>query len=653
VSTAIPSARRRASIWLEFLGSMNLAITLLAALAVSSVVGTVLQQNKTYESYIIKFGPFWFEVYKALGLYDVYSAGWFVFVLGFLLVSTSLCVYRNAPGFVREMRDFRLQHNARSLRAFAQHAEWTVALGAEALSAPLENYLAARGFRVRVKPQGSGLLLAGMKGATNRVGYILAHVAVVVICIGGLLDGNLPLKIKEWRGEVRLETKPGILISEVPGESRLPASNPSYRGSVNIPEGASTRDVILRMRDGYFVQALPFEIAVKDFRTEFYDNGQPKSFESDLVLIDPERAEPLEQTISVNRPLLYKNFAIYQSSFTDGGSRLTLRVWRLGGTDALNMEGVVGGSYKLHGPEGALTLELKDFRLHNVKSAPPGSGKKFVDIGPSFIFKLRNEKGEALEFENYMLPLNQDGREFYISGVRNNENLPFSPLRFPADAQGGVAGFMRFAGALRDSAQRARAVAQVTSAGPSGARTLGETAAALLERFAAGGFAATQEYIRTRLASLPGEQREQVARAYITLLQDSLHALYVNLDLPPMPDVARQQQFFQDAVDTLGALPDYGAPFYFELADFNQLQASGLQITRTPGKGIVYLGFGMIVAGVFMMFYLPQRRVWLALSEQDGRTQVLLAGASNRDPLGFAREFEALRDGLTERLQRL
>ncbi len=137
---------------------MNLAITLLAALAVSSVVGTVLQQNEPYQSYIIEFGPFWFEVYKALGLYDVYSAGWFVFVLGFLLLSTSLCVFRNAPGFVR---DFRLQHSTRSLRAFAQHAEWTATLGAEALTAPLKNYLHARGFRVRVKPQGAGLLLAG------------------------------------------------------------------------------------------------------------------------------------------------------------------------------------------------------------------------------------------------------------------------------------------------------------------------------------------------------------------------------------------------------------------------------------------------------------------------------------------------------------
>ena len=50
---------------------MNLAITLLVAVAFSSVIGTILKQNEPYQNYILEFGPFWFEVYKSLGLYDV------------------------------------------------------------------------------------------------------------------------------------------------------------------------------------------------------------------------------------------------------------------------------------------------------------------------------------------------------------------------------------------------------------------------------------------------------------------------------------------------------------------------------------------------------------------------------------------------------
>ena len=45
-----------------FPGSVNLAITLLVAVGIASIVGTVLKQNEAFQNYIIKFGPSWFEV---------------------------------------------------------------------------------------------------------------------------------------------------------------------------------------------------------------------------------------------------------------------------------------------------------------------------------------------------------------------------------------------------------------------------------------------------------------------------------------------------------------------------------------------------------------------------------------------------------------
>ena len=75
--TARKPSQRRTLGWvlLEFLGSMNLAITLLVVVAIASVIGTVLRQNQPYPDYAIKFGPFWFEVFRRLGLYDVYGTG--------------------------------------------------------------------------------------------------------------------------------------------------------------------------------------------------------------------------------------------------------------------------------------------------------------------------------------------------------------------------------------------------------------------------------------------------------------------------------------------------------------------------------------------------------------------------------------------------
>lgn len=88
------------------------------------MIGTVLQQNQPFNDYLIEFGPFWFEVFNTLGLYDVYSVGWFVAILLFLLASTSACLIRNTPGFMRDIRSFRLNAQDKSLRAFAHSRQY-------------------------------------------------------------------------------------------------------------------------------------------------------------------------------------------------------------------------------------------------------------------------------------------------------------------------------------------------------------------------------------------------------------------------------------------------------------------------------------------------------------------------------------------------
>lgn len=651
--------RTAGAILLEFLGSMNLAITLLVAVAFSSVIGTILQQNEPYQNYILKFGPFWFEVYKSLGLYDVYSAAWFLVIMTFLIISTSVCVYRNGPKMLRDMRAYRENATERSLRAFQHKAEWRFALAPGALRDVVTSHLQAHGYRTRVKEHADHTVVAAMQGAANRLGYLATHIGVVVVCVGALLDGNLPLKFAEQTGKVRIETRERP-ANEVPDASRLPADNASYRGMVSIPEGAKVNYIGLKLRDGYLLQELPFELQVKDFRVVHYPDGQPKAFESDLVIYDPTEPAPLEQTISVNHPWIYKGIAIYLASFSDGGSKLTMKAWPLTAHDSVQeLQGEVGKSLTLRSERGVQRLELGDFRLYNVQPAKPGSGKEFQDIGPKFIFKLRDEKGTALEYENYMQPQEYEGRLYLVSGVRDNPNDKYTYLRFPVDAEGGIDRFMRFRAALHDVQQVQAAVqktvTQQLATAPPDPR-MQQTVAALLDRlltqFKAGGFDAVSEYIRQ---SLPQEQRAQAAQLYVELLHEALRELYSGVAAGEggSVDDADHKRFFDDAVNVLGVLSAYGAPYVLQLTDFQQVQASSLQITRAPGKAIVYLGFGLLLVGVFIMFYLPQRRLWAVLRQDGDITRVLVAGNSNRDPLGFAQRFQAVCGTLEARLKAL
>src|SRR5687768_49596 len=104
---------------------MRFAVSMLSVLGVASIIGTVLKQNEPYENYIIKFGQFWFNFFEKLGLYDVYHSGWFLVILLFLVISTSLCIYRNSPLMVKEWKTFKEQATEKSLKAFSHQQTYT------------------------------------------------------------------------------------------------------------------------------------------------------------------------------------------------------------------------------------------------------------------------------------------------------------------------------------------------------------------------------------------------------------------------------------------------------------------------------------------------------------------------------------------------
>jgi len=73
----------------ELFSSMRFAIALLTIICIASIIGTVLKQHEPIGNYVNQFGPFWAELFMAIRLHAVYSAWWFLLILGFLVVSTS------------------------------------------------------------------------------------------------------------------------------------------------------------------------------------------------------------------------------------------------------------------------------------------------------------------------------------------------------------------------------------------------------------------------------------------------------------------------------------------------------------------------------------------------------------------------------------
>lgn len=642
------------AVWLEFLGSMNLAVTLLMVVAIASVIGTVLQQGQPWQDYQIKFGPFWFDVFRVMGLYDVYSSLWFLAIMGFLLISVSVCVVRNAPQMLRDMRSYRVDVQGKSLRLMHNSRTFDEAQSPEAVTERARGLLQGAGYRTRTKDHGDHVIVAAMRGSWNRLGYILSHVSIVIICVGALVDGNLPLKLAEMTGRVELETR-DIPASQVPDAATLGPDNLSFRGNVTIPEGASADLVFLNMRNGYFVQKLPFDVELEQFRVEHYESGQPKSFESDLILYDPELEEPIRKTISVNDPLIHKGYAIYQSSFTDGGSQLQLDGYPLMGGDGepFDVDVKVNNSATITAGDQRWSLEVENFDLYNVEPAPEDSDSKFRNFGPSVTYRIRDESGNAREYETYMAPAEFNGRSYYMTGVRTRTGEPMRWLHVPVDpVTGGLERFVELRNRLRDD-QRVRAAAEAFLDENMG-DALGERREAIVrstvgmvDSFVRGGLDAMLANVE-EMAGSEAEAR-RMGQLYQRVLDGVIRELYNDLlaeqGRPTRQDMTEADAaFYADALDAMTALPFFGSPFLLKLQGFDHLQASGLQIARSPGKNTVYLGSALLTAGIFLLFYVAHRRVWVRVEAAEGGSQVTVAGSTNRNARDFAGEFRQLAD---------
>lgn len=636
---------------------MNLAITLLVAVAIASVIGTVLKQNEPYTNYVQKFGPYWFEVFKNLGLFDIYGAAWFLLLLGFLLVSTSVCVYRNTPSIFKDMRHFRLDVQAKSLRAFKHKDEWPVATTPGETATVLGKRLHKLGYRIRVKEREDGVVIAAMKGSVSRLGYLLSHAAIVVICIGGLIDGNLPLKLAELSGSIRAETR-DIPVSEIPPESVLPADNSSFRGSVNIPEGGRADFLFLGLRNGYLVQKLPFSIELEDFRIEHYPSGMPKNFESTVLIHDDDLKEPLKKVIAVNHPLIYKGHAIYQASFSDGGSKLKLESWSLDNPEnkPQEIDTAVSSEVKLTTSRGDYNLEVSDFKLFNIFPLPENdpSGKKYHNYGPSVIFKLRAANGEAREYVNYMAPVNTDGRDYFLSGMRSSQAEDYRFLHIPVDTNGGIERFMRYVAMVRDEdsvrEMVRRQIASEMGITPQDPvyKQLTDSVVGLVNTFVNEGIDAIAAQTEK---NIPEAKRSDALSYYIKTVQGVLGNIYMELLRQERVDLSggvskSESAYFDDALNALSQLAPYESPIFIKLKEFKQIEAAGLQITKAPGQNIVYLGCVMLIIGVFFMFYLHHRRLWLLISGQEKGSTVLFAAAGHRERSDFDKEFVFLQHDL-------
>ena len=678
----------------ELVSSMRFSISLLTVICIASVIGTVVKQHEPYTNYANQFGPFWAELFGKIGLYTVYSVWWFLLILAFLVLSTSLCIARNVPKIIADLKTYKEQVREQALASFHHRGASEVTESRDQAFERISALLVHGGWKAKVQVRKNGTMIAARRGAANKLGYIAAHSAIVLVCVGGLLDGDLIV-----RAQMALQGKStyagGGLMKDVPANYRLGPGTPTFRANLLVPEGGKAGTAVINMQDGVVLQDLPFDVELKKFIVDYYETGMPKLFASEIVIHDRDTGEKIPALVKVNEPAFHRGVAIYQSSFDDGGSSLKLRGYPMTvGGKPFEIEGNVGGNAQISNGDAKMTLEFTGLRVINVEnlggnpaggnatdvrkvdlvsaltnhlgSGAKGNNKKELrNVGPSISYKLRDAAGQAREFNNYMLPVELDGQRVFLAGTRDKPDQEMRYLRIPADDTDSIDGWARLRTALLDPALRVRAAARYVALAtpadkPEMAAQLTTTAERALGLFAGaesarpkdstdpsrplGGLQAISDFIE---GSVPAPDRGRISEVLLRILNGSLFELLSltreGAGLAPLALNEKTQAFMTQSVLSLSDSFFYPAPVLFELSDFKQVQASVFQVARAPGKKLVYLGAILLIIGVFAMLYIRERRLWVWLTPSASGTKITTALSTTRRTLDVDAEFEQLK----------
>ncbi len=88
-----------------------------------------------------------------------------------------------------------------------------------------------------------------------------------------------------------------------------------------------------------------------------------------------------------------------------------------------------------------------------------------------------------------------------------------------------------------------------------------------------------------------------------------------------------------------------GDGFVLTLEEVGVKEYTGLQVTKDPGVWIVWIGCSLMIIGLIVSFFFSHQRIWVSISQKGGR-EIVLAGSTNKNRVGFERKFGQIVEGI-------
>ncbi len=272
------------AVW-SFLASVKLAVAIFIILALSSIIGTIVEQQAEPEKNIALLAKFFgdsaaptvYNIFAQLGFMDMYRSWWFVSFLSLFSVNLIVCSIDKLPK-TWKLVNLPLKPLAENvIRTLPVKKELKLKTTLQAAKDQLRKVLRSSRFHVLESNDAHGVQLCGQKWKYARLGVYVVHLSIILIFIGAIIGARF-----------------------------------GFSGYLNLPEGQSS-DVAFG-QDGKPIP-LGFSIKCNWYDTSFYEGmDAPKDFMSELAVFENGK-EVMKKVIEVNSPLTYKGITFFQSSY--------------------------------------------------------------------------------------------------------------------------------------------------------------------------------------------------------------------------------------------------------------------------------------------------------------------------------------------------
>jgi cytochrome c biogenesis protein len=315
-------------IW-DFFASVKLAIVVFSAIGLTSIVGTVIEQNAAPQSNLEiltglvgrDLAPKAYDILYRMGFMDMYGSWWFVGLLMLFSANLLICSLDRLPTIWRIVRKPQGPLKEQQLKSRPIRREVILTGSVESSKEKTLKALRSLGFKkVEEAKEEDGVQYYAQKGQYGRLGVYVTHISIIVILVGAVIGVYFGFK-----GFLNLPEGASYSVAFARNINQAQAQERNFifeavqttggdLGAAAMRIGVSTDRLKNRMR-AVGLEPLGFIVTNEDFDISFYGNSDmPKEYTSHLVVTEGGR-EVMRKWIEVNTPLKYRGYTFYQSSY--------------------------------------------------------------------------------------------------------------------------------------------------------------------------------------------------------------------------------------------------------------------------------------------------------------------------------------------------